>query len=136
MSVEITMTIKFLSETCCSCGILFAVTKEYQDRRRQDHNWFYCPNGHQQHYSQKSDKEIAEENARQAQAKANEANHALLVAQRERDAAIAAKKLLESRIHSGVCPCCNRTFANLAAHIKTKHKAVVESGKTKKQIAA
>lgn len=30
-------------------------------------------------------------------------------------------KSLSDRAHAGVCPCCNRTFKQLAAHMKTKH---------------
>ena len=32
---------------------------------------------------------------------------------------------LQKRIHAGVCPCCNRTFTNVARHMKTKHPNVV-----------
>jgi hypothetical protein len=29
---------------------------------------------------------------------------------------------LKNRAAAGVCPCCNRTFAQLARHMATKHK--------------
>jgi len=28
---------------------------------------------------------------------------------------------IKRRVQHGVCPCCNRTFSNLASHMKTKH---------------
>ncbi len=33
----------------------------------------------------------------------------------------AAKTKLKNRIKHGVCPCCKRTFQNIAKHIATKH---------------
>lgn len=33
----------------------------------------------------------------------------------------AAKTRLKNRAKAGVCPCCNRTFKQLAAHMKTQH---------------
>ncbi len=34
-------------------------------------------------------------------------------------------KRLMRRVSAGVCPCCNRTFSDLARHMKTKHENVV-----------
>lgn len=42
-------------QTCCSCHMLFGVDGDFDKRRRNDHNWFYCPNGHPQHYSGKTE---------------------------------------------------------------------------------
>jgi len=33
-------------------------------------------------------------------------------------------KRVKRRINGGVCTCCNRTFTNLARHMKTKHPVV------------
>lgn len=32
--------------SCASCGIPFGITRELEEKRRQDHGRFYCPNGH------------------------------------------------------------------------------------------
>lgn len=32
---------------------------------------------------------------------------------------------LKNRVANGVCPCCNRTFANLQRHMSTKHKGFI-----------
>jgi len=32
--------------TCCECGMEFWVPQTWKDKRRQDHEHFYCPNGH------------------------------------------------------------------------------------------
>lgn len=33
-------------------------------------------------------------------------------------------KQMQKRVHAGVCPCCNRTFANVARHMQSKHPDV------------
>lgn len=38
--------LQFVVEICCNCGMAFAVTNDFQDRRVNDHARFYCPNGH------------------------------------------------------------------------------------------
>jgi hypothetical protein len=30
--------------------------------------------------------------------------------------------LVQKRVGNGVCPCCNRTFEDLARHMKVKHR--------------
>jgi len=102
-----------------------------------DHKIFYCPNGHAHHYQALSDVEIAVNERNAAQATANEARHAMLVAQKERDELAEAKRKLEDRIFAGVCPCCNRTFSNLHRHMEAKHPdRAVGAGKNRKGIAA
>ena len=36
---------------------------------------------------------------------------------------------VKARVAHGVCPCCNRTFKQLARHMKTKHPDYVEAAK-------
>src|SRR5579859_6898697 len=37
--------------TCCSCGIVFAYPKVYEQARRNDCKGFKCPNGHDLAYN-------------------------------------------------------------------------------------
>lgn len=138
---EVAFQIFLVTQTCChsSCGILFAVPKTWNDERRRDHSSFYCPNGHIQSYLGESDVEKAyrlrAETERTMQAKVNEARHAQLVAESERDKAIKAKRRIERRISKGVCACCNRTFADLQRHMATKHKDYgLQPGNSPKQL--
>ena len=39
-------------EQCCSCGVPFAMTKETYENYLSNGRNFYCPNGHQQHYTE------------------------------------------------------------------------------------
>lgn len=43
--------------TCCSCGVEFCMPTHLYEQRVKDHGWFYCPNGHQQHFTGKTEEE-------------------------------------------------------------------------------
>jgi len=55
------MDISMVLVECCSCHIQFAMSKVYDDALRRCHNTFYCPEGHPQSYSGRSDIERAKE---------------------------------------------------------------------------
>ena len=46
---------------CAECQMPFAVTSEYDVKSRRCHNTFYCPVGHPQSYTGKSDIERVRE---------------------------------------------------------------------------
>jgi len=113
--------IEFVTEECCNCGILFAMTKDFQRRRLNDHKSFCCPSGHSQHYSgqtegQKLRKQL-ERKQRQLEA---ESGRASLLEQQRNQLSKSYGKIRE-RVKNGVCPCCNRTFQNLLNHMRTEH---------------
>ena len=62
------------------------------------------------------DEQIKREQTRTRTARA-EAKHQKNVARSQK----AAKTRLKNRVASGVCPCCNRTFKQLAAHMSRQH---------------
>lgn len=127
--------------TCCNttCGIQFAAPEHWVTQRRRDHSWWYCPNGHNQHFPDESDvtkaQRLQRESELKAQAQINEERHLRVVAENERDKAVRAKRKIEKRIRAGVCPCCNRTFGDLHRHMTTKHKEYgLPPGKDAKQL--
>ena len=109
MSYSTYTQITFEEETCCNCGVQFAMSKELYRARLADGKLFYCPNGHPQHYTEsvqtKLDRAIT-------QLQAEKDQHAASIAELER---------LRKRVSKGVCPCCKRHFSNLESHIKSKH---------------
>lgn len=122
------LTTTFKTEICCSCGVAFAVTSDYQRRRIDDHAWFYCPNGHSQHYTGKSEAQQQRERAEQAERRLANAQENVRIARADETATrrklSAAKGQLtktKNRIAAGVCPCCNRPFANVARHMAGQH---------------
>ncbi len=120
--------LKMATEVCCTCGMAFAMPLDYQTRRKNDHDWFYCPAGHAQHYNVKSDVEKLHDKLAQA-AKDREYLEAELKSRTwERDylqgSARAYKgqvTMLKKRAAAGVCPCCNRHFTALERHMAEKH---------------
>jgi len=121
----IPVTLDFFIETCCTCGIPFGVSKDFNEECRRMGKSFFCPNGHTQSYGKSAADIVREEKAvleRRLQAELNEARHLQLVAEKERDSAIRKSRKIERRIAKGVCPCCNRTFEDIARHMATKHK--------------
>jgi hypothetical protein len=59
---------EFYEETCCNCGCTFFITKKHHQLLVDTKQTFYCPNGHTQSYTGKTDaqklKEKEEELAR------------------------------------------------------------------------
>lgn|ERR1700674_2979292 len=114
--------------TCCheDCGISFAVPNWWHRGKRESHAWFYCPNGHRQHFAKESDSERfrrERDNALQQRARLEQE---LVESQLEAVKAQRKAKRLEKRAAAGVCPCCNRTFSDMARHMKSKHPSFSE----------
>lgn len=104
--------------------MLFAITAEFEKARRKDHKQFYCPAGCSNFYSQENESErLRRENERLRQDQARLCDE-IGAANRRADAAERSKKRIEKRVHAGVCLDCNRTFANMARHMETKHGGI------------
>lgn len=105
---------------CGVCAIDFAMPETLHEKRLQDGKDFYCPHGHMIHYSETENQRLkrqldwARDDAAGARARADQA-----------EATTRAVKghntRLKKRASAGVCPCCNRTFKQLARHMKSQH---------------
>lgn len=128
-TIERTQTLE--TETCCNCGVLFAMPKSWQRQFRQTHQLFYCPAGHPQHYTGESDADTVQrlsgqldqlKTRNQALSDANAQTRSQLDYQRRATKANATRlRKVKHRVAHGVCPCCNRTFKQLAAHMAGQH---------------
>jgi hypothetical protein len=49
--VTVSHSSQVMVEECCTCGVLFLISKTYQKRLSDNPKDFYCPNGHPQRYS-------------------------------------------------------------------------------------
>jgi hypothetical protein len=119
---------------CGTCGVVWAIDEEYLAARRNDHEGWTCPNGHSFVFNGPSEEERlrrqleSERDSRarlQARLDQSEASRRGLkgAATRARN----EKARVIARIANGVCPCCNRTFENLARHMATKHAEYVDA---------
>lgn len=79
-----------------------------------DHKTFYCPRGDAQHYPQETEAEKLRKKLHASELEATRRANENIALQKE-------AVRLARRARAGVCPCCNRTFKALAAHMKTKH---------------
>jgi hypothetical protein len=90
---------------------------------------FFCPYGHEQIFAEGEPEEAKLRRERdrlkqQLAEKDDTIQFWIRQTDEGRKALTAERKVLRkirTRIAGGVCPCCNRTFARLTAHMKTKH---------------
>jgi hypothetical protein len=114
-----------VTETCCECGTVFAMERTLNKNchRIGKKQMFYCPNGHGQYYTQSTEAKIKElqEQLERAQ---NNSRWWKGEAEAKARSLAATKGVLtktKKRIQNGVCPCCNRSFENLARHMHNQH---------------
>ncbi len=119
--MTITIASTLFAVECIDCGVIFGVTDTYEKRRRGDHGTFHCPNGHPQFYPAKNE---AEKLRDQLAAERRNAEKAEERWQREKASHAATKGQLTKTkkwVAGGVCPCCNRSFVQLARHMSGQH---------------
>lgn len=107
--------------TRCWCGIQLAVPRALWDHAQSDSkNHIHCPIGHTFVYR---DNEATKLRAKLDQAEADAANQRRQKERAEAEAAANRGRLVrqQKRIANGICPCCNRSFSNLARHMGTQH---------------
>lgn len=117
---------------CYKCGVPFGLSLELYNRRCDDGESFWCPNGHSQHFtesnvqrlerilkSERSSKEYWQrESTREAQER--------IKAERRLSATQGVVTRIKKRVANGVCPCCKRHFVNLEKHMHGQHPDYVE----------
>lgn len=120
-------------DTCITCGVIFSVPEAKYDHAQAEGGYFTCSNGHSQGWDKNGceRERLRRERDRLTQRLAQKDDE--IKAQRElreaaeRQAAAARGQVtkIKNRVGHGVCPCCNRTFENLARHINSKHPTFV-----------
>lgn len=112
------------------CGVPFALNDEFIRQRREDHETWYCPNGHPRYYPRENETEKAKAAVRRLERQLANRDEDLRAAKVAH--AVTKGKLTKTRnrIAKGVCPCCNRSFANLQRHMTGQHPDYTEAGKS------
>lgn len=122
MAQPIYVTVRLESETCCRCGVVFGIEANHRARLIQKKGTnFYCPNGHPQHYIGETEADRLKRELEWARSQRDSARSALKMTENTLRVVKGHKTRLKKRIANGVCPCCNRTFENVARHMKSKH---------------
>lgn len=105
----------------------FCFTEDFYNRMKETGNFFYCPAGHRQHYTEseitKLKKQIEQKERELTSARewSNSLRKQRDTAERKASAQKGVVTRIKNRIHNGVCPCCKRHFANLERHMKNQH---------------
>lgn len=136
-----TITVQTSLDTinCGQCGGIYAIQTRFRERCQQEGSSWNCPYckvgwG----YSGNSDnsklkKQLAEAEAEKerlrkaAQYQRERRDEALAEAEhfrRSRDGMKGVVAKIKKRVGRGVCPCCNRHFANLQRHMESQHPEV------------
>ena len=112
---------------CDNCGVSYAVPESFDQRRQRDGGKWYCPNGHVWSYTEPEIDKIKRQ-LESAQARITHANDQRIAAERSAAAVRGQMTKLRKRVGNGVCPCCHRTFQQLARHMKAKHPDYADQG--------
>lgn len=125
----------------CWCGVKHAVPSSLRDeqlrqRERGKSMSVYCPLGHSyapagESKAEKLEARLGRESEERARVAA-ERDQAKASARAHKGAATRARK----RAKHGVCPCCKRTFKQLAQHMAKKHPDFDPAASTQPEIGA
>ncbi len=125
--VDIEYGTKIVALTCGECHIPFGIPAAMHTKVQNNGSSFHCPNGHRISYSETEIQRLKNQvdnltstktrlMAQRDDAQA-EARHQAQRANGYKGAMVKVKK----RVAKGVCPCCNRHFANVKRHMDSQH---------------
>jgi hypothetical protein len=112
--------INLVDTVCAGCGMDFSVPDWFLTGRREDGQTFYCPAGHHLSF-RKTELDRLRERADRLSAQNTHLADQAAAAERALRATKGQVTKLKKRVANGVCPCCNRSFANLARHMSGQH---------------
>jgi hypothetical protein len=117
---------------CRTCGCVSTCPEVVNEQLSKVGGYRSCPNGHQWGWNKEAseDEKIRRERDRLKQETARLEEEIGLTRVRA-EKAEATTKRLKKRSSAGTCPCCSRTFANMAEHMKHQHPQFVADGGAK-----
>lgn len=112
----------------CWCGLKHAIPRELREYQLRERCALHCPQGHKYvpagpTKEETLQRELTFERSRLAaeRSRHDQTRSELEATKRQRTALKGKVTKLTHRVANGVCPCCRRTFQNLANHIKNQH---------------
>ena len=113
---------------CGTCGATFFIHQTVRAEQRRIGGYSYCPNGHRWGYSEANSEERRIRRERDSlRQQIAERDDCLRDVTSQRDTLEKRLRAHVNRVSAGVCPCCHRTFKQLALHMKNKHPALISS---------
>jgi hypothetical protein len=116
-----------LTVMTCWCGMAHAVPTELQQYQQRRHNNgekppdIYCPLGHAHVPAGPGAAEVERRRREQAETRARAIADQLAAEHRSHAATKGQLTKTRKRVAAGICPCCHRSFVQLARHMATKH---------------
>lgn len=127
MTETIIYTEHLTAVSCGECQIPFAIPADMLRKRQNDGKSFWCPNGCKISYGEGENARLRRHLA-SAQARETHARDQRQAAERSAAAYKGVATRVRKRAANGVCPCCNRTFANVARHMAGQHPGFQPGG--------
>lgn len=127
MALTMQYTCTLVQHTCWVCGVKFGLDERHEANLRQRGENFYCPKGCCLRFGKSEAQKLRDEleqekRVTQWEREAKErANRRAVAAEHSWRVTKGHLTRIKKRVGAGVCPCCNRTFAQLAAHMASKH---------------
>lgn len=109
---------------CGKCGCRFGLTTAFKNDKMESCDTFYCPNGHPRAYVESTSDKLRRERDHLKQQEARLLEEKQIQIERALKAEKQVKTL-KKRAAAGTCPCCQRTFKNMAEHMKHQHPQFV-----------
>lgn len=114
---------------CKTCGVIGTVPEVVYDEQKAEGGYHFCPNGHQWGWSKEGSER---EKLRRER---DQLKQSIARIEDETREQLAAKdreiKRAKKRAAAGTCPCCKRTFPNMATHMKRQHPEFVSASGAK-----
>lgn len=94
----------------------------YEAAKRSSNIGFYCSYGHSAIFKEgETDLDKMRRERDRALQQIAERDDTINNLEHRRRAAVGQVTKIKNRVGHGVCPCCNRSFENLARHMNSKH---------------
>lgn len=122
VSVKVVMDLVTVDSVHTHCGHVAYLPINRIKNLKRSHRNFYCTVcGTSNYWPDKSDLEKMEIKLNTMKDQRDTVRQSLKYVKRSLVAHKGHTTRLKNRIAAGVCPCCQRTFQNLARHMKCKH---------------
>ena len=109
---------------CWVCGCVFAMSSNLKAEMKSKEQTLFCPKGcrlglGEPHW--KVDMDHLRQSEKYYRTRSIENRERAEKTERQLIATRGVVTRIKNRVSKGVCPCCNRTFANLTRHMGTQH---------------
>lgn len=114
---------------CGTCGVWHAIPTIMHEKCIEEGGFWYCPNGHSRGYKEgrrerediRRERDLLKQRVAQKDDEIKLQRSLKEAAKRQAAASKGQVTKLRNRTGAGTCPCCNRTFRQMALHMKNKH---------------